>query len=213
MTVTDYTHLLPYLALLIGIIALPGMDMAFILGKTLSGGGRLGAAALAGIIAGGVVHTAMAATGVAAVLTLFPALFNAMLICGAIYMLWIAGQIARHRPTLTEMPALPHSSAARTFLQGVITCLINPKAWLFMFAVFPQFIRPAFGPIAAQAIVMGAMTAGVQLVVYGLVVLAGRQARVALATSGPRQILMGRGVAVALAFIAVWSVWRGWRAL
>ncbi|MBB3149620.1 threonine/homoserine/homoserine lactone efflux protein [Phyllobacterium trifolii] len=52
----------------------------------------------------------------------------------------------------------------QAFRLGAVTCLINPKAYLFMLAVYPQFLRPDFGPLAPQAAVMAAMTAGMQLV-------------------------------------------------
>ena len=70
--------------LVLGIIALPGMDMAFVLGSTLVDGRRGGLAALAGIVAGGVAHTAMAALGVGLVLRAVPALLTLMLVAGAL---------------------------------------------------------------------------------------------------------------------------------
>ena len=65
-TLTQTTQLWLFFVLVLGIIALPGMDMAFVLGSTLVDGRRGGLAALAGIVAGGVAHTAMAALGVGA---------------------------------------------------------------------------------------------------------------------------------------------------
>ena len=48
---TQTAHLWLYLVFLIGIIVLPGMDMAYVLGNALSGGLRRGLAAVAGIVA------------------------------------------------------------------------------------------------------------------------------------------------------------------
>jgi len=45
-----------FFVLVLGIIALPGMDMAFVLGSTLVDGFKGGVAALAGVVAGGVAH-------------------------------------------------------------------------------------------------------------------------------------------------------------
>ena len=50
--------------LVFGIVALPGMDMAFVLSSTLADGRRGGFAALAGIVAGGIAHTAMGTLGI-----------------------------------------------------------------------------------------------------------------------------------------------------
>jgi predicted DNA-binding transcriptional regulator YafY len=56
------------------------MDMAFVAGSAVLGGLRSGSAALAGIVAGGAVHVAVAMTGVALLLGLWPAAFNALLL-------------------------------------------------------------------------------------------------------------------------------------
>ena len=72
----DASHSLwVFFALPFGIIVLPGMDMAYVLGNALSGGLRRGLAAVAGIVAGGVCHTLLALAGVGAVLHAAPRLF------------------------------------------------------------------------------------------------------------------------------------------
>ena len=50
--------------LVFGIIAVPGMDMAFVLSSALADGRRGGFAALAGIVTGGFAHVLMGALGV-----------------------------------------------------------------------------------------------------------------------------------------------------
>jgi GST-like protein len=72
-----------YFVLVLGVIALPGMDMAYVATNALVGGWRAGFTAVAGIVAGGVVHVAVAATGIAVVLSLWPPAFDAMLVAGA----------------------------------------------------------------------------------------------------------------------------------
>lgn len=61
---TQTTHLWLYFALVAGIILLPGMDMAFVMASSLVDGRKAGAAAVAGIVAGGIIHVAMGALGV-----------------------------------------------------------------------------------------------------------------------------------------------------
>src|SRR6476661_293502 len=136
-----------YFVLVLGIIALPGLDMAYVLANALVGGRGAGLAAVAGIVAGGVCHIAMGALGVAAIVRLWPALFNLLLVAGAAYIGWIGSNLARAGATTlqvrTDAPARPASSV---FLKGMATCLLNPKAYVFMLAVFPQFLKPAQGP-------------------------------------------------------------------
>ena len=50
-------------------------------------------------------------------------------------------------------------------------CLLNPKAYAFMLAVFPAFIHSAQHSIAEQAVRLGAIVAITQVMVYGAVAL------------------------------------------
>src|SRR6188768_1331416 len=89
LTPMDNTHLWLFFSLVFGIVILPGMDMAFVLGSALVGGRRAGLAAVAGLVAGGVCHVVMGASGLAVLLALVPSAFNAMLVAGALYVAWI----------------------------------------------------------------------------------------------------------------------------
>ena len=74
-----------FFLLVLGIIVLPGLDMAYVLGSSLMGGRRSGLAAVGGIMAGGVCHVVMATLGLSVVLQLWPGAFNAVLWIGAAY--------------------------------------------------------------------------------------------------------------------------------
>jgi threonine/homoserine/homoserine lactone efflux protein len=67
-------------------------------------------------------------------------------------------------------------SLPRVFLNGLLTCLLNPKAYVFMLAIFPQFLKPSRGPIWAQALALGLITIGTQAGVYGAVALLAQRA-------------------------------------
>ena len=95
------------------------------------------------------------------------------------------------------------------FRQGAITCLFNPKAYLFVFAVFPQFIRPQFGPVWSQALVMGTMTVLMQLGIYGGLALAAGKSRDFLIASPRVTIWIGRGAGLLFVVIAVFTAWHG----
>ena len=209
---SDLSHLWLFFVLVLGIIALPGMDMAFVLGSTLVDGRRGGAAALAGIVAGGVAHTVMAALGVGLMLQAVPALFMLMLVGGALYLGWIGWSLVRGASALGEVGASRSRPLAATFQQGLFTCLLNPKAYLFMVAVFPQFARPEHGPMLAQAVAMGTIIAATQVAVYGAVVLGADRARAFLHGSGRAQVFAGRTVGLVLMGGAAWMLWQGLRA-
>jgi threonine/homoserine/homoserine lactone efflux protein len=136
-------HLWLFFLMVLGIVVLPGMDMAFIVGSSLSGGRRAGLLALAGVMTGAVFHVAASGLGVGLLLNWVPGLFNGMLLAGAVYIAWIGVSLLRSSGAASA--AAPQARMARgswaTFRQALITNLLNPKAYLFMFAVFPQFVR------------------------------------------------------------------------
>jgi threonine/homoserine/homoserine lactone efflux protein len=165
MTYTENIWL--YTILLFGIIIVPGMDSLFVLANSLTGGRKLGLAAVAGVMLGGVFHTIFGAIGVGVILKLAPALFTAMLVAGAAYMAWIGFTLMRSSITVDAIGTASTRTWATAFRQGAITCMLNPKAYLFTIAVYPQFIKPAYGPIWVQALLMGILTALMQLAIYG----------------------------------------------
>jgi threonine/homoserine/homoserine lactone efflux protein len=150
-----------------GVVILPGMDMAFVLASALSGGRRAGLAAVAGIITGGVGHVLLTLLGVGLLLQAAPRLYNALLLLGSGYIVWIGYSIFRSQSSSMKLPKQTSSSLLQTFLRALATCLLNPKAYVFMLAVFPQFLNLQQGQIVLQAILLGSIIAATQLLVYG----------------------------------------------
>lgn len=200
-----------FFALVFGIVVLPGLDMAFVLGSTLAGGRRRGFAALAGIVAGGVCHVVMTALGISVLLKWIPGAFNALLLAGALYIAWIGLSLMRSDAAPAMRPDAPRRSHAATFRQGMLTCLLNPKAYLFMLAIFPQFLRPEYGPIAAQALVLWLIIALNQLCVYGGLALMADRARAWLQGKPEAGMLATRCVGALLIAAAMFTGVKGWR--
>jgi threonine/homoserine/homoserine lactone efflux protein len=203
-----------YTVLVFGIIVLPGMDMAFVLASSLTNGRRAGFAAVAGMVVGGFAHTVMSALGVGLLLKLFPAAFNAMLLAGCAYVMWMGYTLARNASAMNEVADTHSRTHVQTFTRAVLTCLLNPKAYLFMIAVFPQFLRSDAGalwPLWLQAFVLFLIGGVCQILVYGSVALAAARVRVWLGTSSSSQMVFGRVVGFLLIGTAVWTLWSGWR--
>jgi threonine/homoserine/homoserine lactone efflux protein len=197
-----------YFVVVLGVIALPGLDMAYVLANALVGGRRAGMAAVAGIVAGGICHVAMGALGVAAIVQHWPALFNLLLVGGAAYIGWIGWSLVRLGGfTLDIRPGAERQPPVSVFLKGMLTCLLNPKAYVFMLAIFPQFLKPAQGAIWAQAAALGAITAGTQAGVYGGVAMLARRAGGSLGASA----LVTRTVGALLVCTGVLTVVQGWQ--
>jgi len=200
-----------YFTLLFGIIIVPGMDMLFVLANSLTGGRRTGIAATAGIVAGGAVHSFYGAIGVGVLAVLLPTLFNPLLFAGAAYMAWIGFTLIRSSITVETVGAGGLGSGWRAFRQGAATCLMNPKAYLFMIAVYPQFLKPIYGPIWAQGLVMGFMTMATQAAVYGTLALTAARSRTLLVSNPKATILVGRVAGALLIAVSILTAWHGWR--
>lgn len=203
-------HLWLFALFVFGVIVLPGMDMAFVLASALAGGRRSGLAAVAGMVAGGAVHTLMGALGVGLLLRLVPAAFDAVLAAGALYVAWMGASLWRSPATLAQGGEPPPRSGRATLVRAMATCLLNPKAYLFMVAVFPQFVRPAQGHVAAQVVAMGAIIAAAQALVYGGVALGAGSLRGYLATTVAAQARIARAVALLLLGTSAWVLGTGW---
>lgn len=206
----DFAHLGLFFVVVFGVIALPGLDMAFVLASALRGGNGAGLAAVGGIMLGGAVHTLMGVLGVAAILAVWPPLFNALLLAGALYVGWIGWTLLRTR----EGVSLPGGSelprASSVFLQGMLTCLLNPKAYVFMLAIFPQFLRPDRGPLWGQAAALGLIIAFTQAAVYGAVAVGGLRAHRWLAGNRAAGLAAARAVGAVLVGAALLGVLQGW---
>ena len=124
--------------------ATPGVDMACTVTRTLQHGWRGGIAAALGISAGCIVHTLAAALGLAALLATSAWAFQAIKWAGALYLLWLAWNMARSaiQPrTPADTGAQPATAdLPRIFVQGFLTNVLNPKVALFFMALLPQFI-------------------------------------------------------------------------
>jgi threonine/homoserine/homoserine lactone efflux protein len=199
-----------FAVLVFGVVLLPGMDMAFILASALRAGARGAVAAVAGVVLGGFVHVLVGVAGIALLLATVPAAFNTLLLAGALYLAWIGLALLRHGvggPGETQAPARPGA----ILLRAAATNLLNPKAYVFMLAVFPQFLRPSQGNVALQAVALAAIIAATQIAVYGGVAWLTLRASRRLAARPARLQLLGRAVGamlVAMAAITVAGAWR-----
>ena len=131
----------------------PGADFLFVTASGINGGPRVGRAAAVGINLGILVHIAMAALGVSALLIAYPAAFTAIKWIGAVYLLYIAYKAWTDKDELGEGQAAPDAMTA--IKRGFWTNVLNPKTALFIFAFIPQFTDPNIGPIWHQIVIFG----------------------------------------------------------
>ena len=161
------TSLWVFFVLVLGIIIVPGMDMFFVIANALTGGRARGLMATAGVMLGGVFHTLFAAVCIGVLSTLPSLVFTVILLAGAAYMAWIGWTLVRSSITVSSLGSSGSNSMRQAFIQGFATCMLNPKAYMFTLAVYPQFMLAKFGSMLGQALVLGLITIVVQGAVYG----------------------------------------------
>lgn len=184
----------------------PGPNMAWLALLTATAGRRAGLAAVAGITLGLVAQAVLAALGVAALLRVWPMLFQVLQVAGVTYLLYLAleswrdaGNPAHHLPGGGE-------DGAAGFRRGLVSNLLNPKAALLFVTVLPGFV-PADDTGSGGA-VLSVIYLAVALAVHLAIVLAAATVRGPL--SDPVvSARMHRVQALTLAGVALWLYWRG----
>ena len=132
----------------------PGPDMLYVAARGASEGRPAGIVSALGIGVGTLVHIALVAAGLAAVLTAIPVAYLAIQLGGAAYLIYLGARALVAPPTSAAVPLAPASLGA-IFRQGVITNVLNPKVALFFLAFLPQFVDPARGSPLLQIIALG----------------------------------------------------------
>jgi RhtB (resistance to homoserine/threonine) family protein len=123
----------------------PGADTFLVVRNTLRGGRGDGWATVVGICSGLFVHALLSALGVSAILAHSASAFLALKMAGAAYLAWLGFQSLRgaaRGPAVTAPSDVPplRAPASRSFREGFLTNLLNPKVIVFYLALLPQFL-------------------------------------------------------------------------
>jgi threonine/homoserine/homoserine lactone efflux protein len=134
----------------------PGQDTFYILGRSIAQGTRVGVASALGITAGTLVHTALAAVGLSAILATSASAFLAVKLAGAAYLVYLGVRMLTTSRSLEERTVRAGGgSALAAFRDGVLTNVLNPKVALFFLALMPQFIDPQGAARVLAFVVLG----------------------------------------------------------
>ncbi|MBS9478689.1 LysE family translocator [Ancylobacter radicis] len=139
---------------------IPGPAMLYTAAQTLARGRVSGLMAVLGLHLGCYVHVIAAAAGLSVLFHAVPALYMAVKLAGAAYLIWLGVAMlrARAKGQETALPAFGAKSARRAFLESVAVEVLNPKTALFFVALLPQFIDPAASlPVWGQFLILGTL--------------------------------------------------------
>ncbi len=147
------------------LILAPGPDSVLVLRNTLRGGRRAGWVTVGGTLSGLLVWATAAAFGLSAVLQASAIGYDVLRLVGAGYLAWLGatslGLFRTHdtkrRPDQAGQPSRTEANRAswgRTYLNGLVSNLLNPKIGIFFIAFLPGFI-PARSSATALSFGLG----------------------------------------------------------
>lgn len=141
-----------FLAVVLAVIVVPGVDFVITLRNSMAAGRRAGAAAAVGIGVASVLQGTLASVGLGALIVRSQPVFLALKWLGIGYLFFLAVQAlwsawrGRYGPESGMIDA-PPGARARAFRQGFLGNITNPKMFVFYLSLLPQFVG-ASAPLA-----------------------------------------------------------------
>jgi threonine/homoserine/homoserine lactone efflux protein len=133
----------------------PGPAVFYIVTRSVAQGRLSGLASVGGVALGNLGNAIGASLGLAALFAISSVAFTVVKYLGALYLIWLG--IQAFRGARAEAPVdLPQGVALRrTFTDGFVVALFNPKTAIFFAAFLPQFVS---APTAyAQTVTLGVL--------------------------------------------------------
>lgn len=181
----DFTTLTIFAGAAFVLAVTPGPDVFLIASRSLTQGKLAGLLTCLGISAGYVVHTVLAALGLSKLFLTVPIAFEIVRWAGCAYLLYLAWKALGTKTPEGEVVTTPPIAPMKTFMQGLLTNLLNPKVALFILALFPQFVHPNEGSVLVQMMVLALVLNVITLAINSSVIVLGSRIRARL--SRPRR--------------------------
>ena len=156
----------------LALIVVPGPAVLYVVAQSIDRGRLAGFVSALGVAVGGLVHVTAAAVGLSAILVSSATAFTVVKLVGAAYLVGLGlVTLLRRREAAADAPP-PARRLRRTFGQGVVVNVLNPKTALFFLAFLPQFVDRDAGSVAVQILVLGLLFVVLAVVSDGLWALA-----------------------------------------
>lgn len=178
--------------------ATPGPNMGYLAVLAASEGRKPGFAAVAGV-ALGLLLVGMAALGGLAVLVAeWPMVYMGLGWLGILYMVGLAWEAWQAQGAGDEAPG---QSMRRYFRRGLVTNILNPKAFIFYIGIMPQFVDGMH--VDADSLLLVLSYVAVATIVHGGIVMMTSTLRPYL-QSGDKMRKVNRVFGILLLAIAAW---------
>ncbi|MEF1173675.1 LysE family translocator [Vibrio sinaloensis] len=155
----DLNNLLTFMAVATLLVISPGPN-GFLIAKTVPNSGRkAGFANIWGFVVAFYVQGTLSILGISVILSKSSQAFFIFKMLGATYLVWIGLKAIANafQGSSIEPDVKPNSNKASSlrvsFLEGLMTNVLNPKVSMFYLAAFPQFIPNTESPMSAYVLV------------------------------------------------------------
>lgn len=148
------------------IIVIPGPSVVFVVGRALAYGRGVALASVAGNTLGLVTIVFLVAAGLGVIVAESIVVFTVLKLAGAAYLVYLGVEAVRRRKEFLEagpQSAGPPMSSARAVRQGFVVGVSNPKGYMMLAAVLPQFVDRGEGHVQVQMLLLGLLATTIGL--------------------------------------------------
>ena len=188
------------------IILAPGPSVLFIVARAISWGKKIAVATAAGNVSGSFVLATLTALGIGPILQRSELAYNAVQWGGGLYLIYLGFDAIRKRAVHADEMTDTSGGAPtvlRTWREGFVVGVLNPKAIVFYAAVCPQFIDRDRGHVTWQLWFLGLVFCIIALISDGMWGLLAGQAREWLSSDKGRLEKLRAGGGGVMVFLGV----------
>lgn len=152
------THNLPeFLVTVYILILIPGPSVLFVVSRGVALGRRAALTTVLGNETGFTLQLTLVAIGVGSLVARSDAVFNALRLIGAGYLVFLGVRKILERKSLAQFgsAAATPRSLGRIYREGFYVGATNPKGLVIFTVVLPQFVDRSQGHVTAQLAVLG----------------------------------------------------------
>ena len=165
-------------------IAIPGPTVLLALANGSRFGVRRATYGMLGAVASDVVLVTAVAVGLGAVLLASEVAFSVLKWVGVAYLVYLGIRLLLSKGHLAALPDDdPRGSRRSVFMKSFLVAVTNPKGYLFVGALLPQFITAA-GPQVPQYLIIGAVFCAIDFTIMFAYAAAGSQVMRLLSARG-----------------------------
>lgn len=149
------------------IIVIPGPSVVFTIGRALAYGRGVALATVVGNTLGLVTIVVLVALGLGVIVQESILVFTVLKLGGAAYLVWLGFEAFRRRKEFLASDgaevARGSMTWSRSIRQGYVVGASNPKGYMMLAAVLPQFVDRGAGQVQLQMLLLGLLATTIGL--------------------------------------------------